>query len=78
MKLKDMVQPGKMVHFSHYKLNELWYTTDDGFQFPVPIDDTGDGSFMRDDKALLFMRYIRKHIKHLEDAKSEQETNNGS
>jgi hypothetical protein len=50
-------------------LGELWYTTETGFEFPVPIGDCGDGTFLSEDKAILFMRYIRKHIAYLEDAK---------
>lgn len=29
------------------------------------INDTGDGTFMAEDKAILFMRYIRKHIEEV-------------
>ena len=32
------------------------------FQFPVPISDTGEATFLNSDKALYFMRYIRKAI----------------
>jgi len=32
------------------------------FTFPVPIDDTGEGQFNAEDKAILFMRYIRKEL----------------
>lgn len=69
--LKEMVLPGKQVHFMHYRQNELWYETDCGFSFPVPIADTGDGVFLKTDKAMLFMRYIRKHLAYLEAAKAE-------
>jgi hypothetical protein len=69
--IKDMVKDGKKVKFMFYKQNELWYTTECGFEFPVPIEDCGDGVFLVEDKAMLFMRYIRKHIKYLEDAKKE-------
>jgi hypothetical protein len=31
------------------------------FQFPVPISDCGDGQFNAEDKAIYFMRYIRKY-----------------
>lgn len=65
-KLKELVAGGKMVTFSHYRQNELWYKTDCGFEFPVPIEDTGDGTFLATDKALLFMRYIRKHLESIE------------
>lgn len=35
--------------------------------FPVPIEDTGDGTFNAVDKATLFLRYIRKHLQKLEE-----------
>lgn len=57
-----MVKDGKKVKFEFYRKGELWYTTECGFIFPVPIDDTGDGTFKNEDKAMLFMRYIRKHV----------------
>jgi len=72
MNIKDMVKDGKKVHFQFYRQNELWYKTDTGFEFPVPIDDCGDGIFLAEDKAILFMRYIRKHISYLNKAKEEQ------
>lgn len=50
------------VHFRFYRGNQLWYQTDSGLCFPVPIDDIGDATFERDDKAILFMRYIRKAL----------------
>lgn len=64
--LKDMVAGGRMVSFTHYRQNELWYVTETGFEFPVPISDTGDGTFLATDKAMLFMRYIRKHLEAIE------------
>jgi hypothetical protein len=60
--LKEMVSSGKTVTFEFYRKGELWYTTECGFKFPVPISDTGDGTFLKSDKAMLFMRYIRKQI----------------
>ena len=58
--VKDMVRDGRKVRFARYAKGELWYATEDGFEFPVPVSDTGDGSFMAEDKAMLFMRWIRK------------------
>ena len=62
MNIKDMVKDGKKVKFSHFKNNELWYVTETGFSFPVPIYDIGEATFLAEDKAMLFMHYIRKHI----------------
>lgn len=69
--IKDMVKDGKQVTFQFYKQNELWYETECGFSFPVPIADCGDGVFLSQDKAMLFMRYIRKHVAMLETARKE-------
>jgi len=52
----------KKVTFIFYKEKELWYTTECGFEFPVPIEDTGTASMNAEDKAILFMRWIRKQI----------------
>lgn len=77
MNLKEMVIDNKKVMFQFYRSGELWYKTETGFEFPVPISDIGDSVFLNEDKALLFMRYIRKHIAYLEKAKQDQGDNNG-
>ena len=51
----------KKVTFTHYFDGDLWYKTECGFAFPVPISDTGTATFMAEDKAMLFLRYVRKH-----------------
>jgi len=54
------------VHFSHYRKGFLYYTItapwnkEATWSFPVPIEDTGDATFNATEKALYFMRYIRK------------------
>jgi hypothetical protein len=70
MNIKEMVQ-NKKVKFVRYQNKELWYVTECGFEFPVPISDTGEASFVSEDKALLFMRWIRKHIENINAAKLE-------
>jgi len=73
MQLKEMVKNKKKVRFSFYRDKELWYITEDGFEFPVPLDEIGNSTFMAEDRAILFMRYIRKHMEMLEKAKKEHE-----
>ncbi len=70
MNIKEMVKDNKTVTFQHYKDAELWYQTECGFMFPVAISDTGNAKFLRTDKAMLFMRYIRKQIVVLVEAKA--------
>lgn len=69
MSIKEMVGKGKVVEFVYFRKNELWYKTEDGFMFPVPISDTGDGTFLPKDKAMMFMRYIRKQLEFIEKEK---------
>lgn len=63
--IKDMVKDGKQVNFVRFRKGELIYATECGFEFPVPVNDTGDGVFKATDKAMMFMRYIRKHINNI-------------
>lgn len=64
--LKDHVRG--TVTFTHYFDGSLWYKTEDGFSFPVPVSDIGTATFLASDKAMLFMRYIRKHMELLAHA----------
>ena len=65
--IKEMVKDGKRVKFYKYIQGELYYITECGFIFTVPISDTGDGTFLAEDKAMFFMRYIRKQIQAIKD-----------
>jgi hypothetical protein len=73
MNLKEMVSNGKKVKFLFYKQKELWYETECGFKFPVDIADAGDGVFLNEDKAMFFMRYIRKQIDLINQEKASME-----
>lgn len=68
MSIKQMVKD-KKVTFVHFRDNELWYVTECGFEFPVPLEDIGNATFLGVDKAIFFMRWIRKHLEMLEEAK---------
>lgn len=70
-KLSEIIKPRTRVHFQFYRNGELWYRTDTDFEFPVPITDTGDAVFLWQDKAILFMRWIRKHLSAIETAREE-------
>lgn len=40
------------VYFVHYQDGNLVYTCEDGFEFPVPLSDTGCTRFLAQDKAI--------------------------
>ena len=69
--LKEMVVNNQKVRFCYYRDRELWYTTECGFEFPVPVDDTGTGIFKAEDRAILFMRWLRRHMALIEQARRE-------
>ena len=59
------------VKFIFFKDDCLWYETEDGWQFPVPIEDTKNGqgasaTFNAIDKGIFFMRWIKKYMEFLE------------
>jgi hypothetical protein len=76
--IKDLVSGGQQVSFVFYRDGSLWYEvlprTDQPvpFQFPVPISEAGTATFHSRDTALLFMRYMRKHLETLRLAWDEQ------
>ena len=59
----------KIVKFSRYSCGVLYYTCEDGFEFPVPIEDTSTSTFLAEDKAIYFMRWMKKYI---ESVKNEE------
>jgi hypothetical protein len=74
--LADRVKQG--VKFSHFRDDALWYSTFDSWLFRVPLDDTANGqgssaTFLRDDKGIYFMRWIRKQMEHEKESAESTE-----
>ena len=76
MNIKDIVK-NQNAHFVFYRDKSLFYETDDGFRFPIPIDDAGSATLNQEEKAILLMRYIRKHLERIQHAKDAQRGNDG-
>ena len=70
-KLTDVVGADKKVYFSFYRDKVLWYRGEEGFEFPVPLEDIGLATFLDKDKSVYFMRWIRKHIEFLNESLKE-------
>lgn len=58
-----------VVKFVRLADSELWYACEDGFEFPIPLEDTKGATFLAEDKGMLFMRWITRHMDMLEAAK---------
>lgn len=72
MDIKQLYVTQEKVTFTHFVDGEFWYVTASGFAFPVPLADIGNATLLASDKATLFVRYIRKYLALLEQAKQEQ------
>lgn len=70
--LKTMVGGDKKVKFRRLADEQMFYQTEDGFEFPVPLTETVGAVFLSEDKASLFMRWIRKEIAYKKELISEQ------
>ena len=57
--IKRAVSENRQVSFMYFCENTLWYQTEFGETFGVPVEDVGNATFLNKDKALLFMRYMR-------------------
>lgn len=72
MNITEMVKDKKKARFSFYRDRELWYKTVDGFEFPVPVSDIGNATFLAEHRAIELMKYIRKHMEMIEREKKIQ------
>jgi len=65
--IKACVLPGAKVKFQYYRDGSLWYETVNGDIFPVPIADIGWATFKRNDKAVIFERYMKQWNKEIKN-----------
>lgn len=66
--VKRAVSENRRVRFVHFHDGNLWYVTEFQELFPVPVSDLGTATAHAEDKALLFMRYMRKWNNETENA----------
>lgn len=69
--VKDMVKDGKKVKFKSFRGDKLFYETECGFVFAVPISDTNEAEYLAEEKAMLFMKYINEAVKELNEELKE-------
>ena len=65
MNIKDIVKDN-IVYFDYYRSGTMYYlvrVNEINYSFPVPLDDVGNASLLRKDKAITYMRWIRKALK---------------
>ena len=75
--IKTIVKDNK-AHFKYLRQGIAYYmvsifdkTIITTYTFPVPLEDIGEASLLNEDKAMFFMRYIRKAIEDKTISKQE-------
>jgi hypothetical protein len=63
MNIKDIVKDNT-VRFVRYRQGIAYYgvnvPSEGSYIFPVPLDDIGDATLELEDRAIMFMRYIKR------------------
>jgi len=60
--VKDHVSGGQKAFLKFYRGGILYYQTEKGLMFEIPISDCGDACFNAEERAITLMRWIRKQI----------------
>lgn len=72
IKISDYITKDEKAVFSFYREGNLYYKIKD-IEFPVPIADAGMATFLAEDKAIMFMRWFRKHVELLNSTSTKKE-----
>ena len=64
VKLIDLVKNNKKVRFLFYRDCTFYYEQEDGFVFPISLEEANAGraTFLAEDKAIYFMRWMKRYI----------------
>ena len=68
--LDKILKDNESVRFMFFLAGKLWYRTESGFKFPVPIKGSGQSVFLNEDCANRFYPYIKAHVEKLDKAKA--------
>lgn len=72
--LKQLIENNNQAYFVSYQQNKLIYKTACGFSFTVPVVDLGDAKINAQEKASVFMKWIKKELDYLSTASNTEET----
>lgn len=68
LNLKSILNENVRVKFEFYRDGCLWYSTMNGFHFPVPVNGLHQTTVLKaTDKATNFSYYIKKHYNSQKD-----------
>lgn len=64
IKVTELIK-GKVAVFEEFHSGNLFYTIDDKFRFPVPVDELQGTSVGAKEKASVFMKWIKRTHKEI-------------
>ena len=67
MNIEKVIQNNESVSFMFFLSGKLWYRTESGFKFPVPIKGSGQSVFLNEDRVNRFYPYIKAHAQKLNE-----------
>ena len=67
--IKAHVAGERTVRLVRVKSGYLWYVTELGFEFPVPMSELGETTMLPVMRAMPLMRYVRIHAEHVSQAR---------
>ena len=70
MEVDKILKDNETVRFMFFLSGKLWYRTESGFKFPVPIKSSNQSVFLNEDRASRFYPYIKAHAEKLSKAKA--------
>jgi len=70
---------GDYINFSFFRDGQLWYVCNDGWEFPIPVEDTNNAqgsapTFSAQMKGISLMRWVRKRMQYELELKLEAES----
>lgn len=64
-KLTDIVKASTFSHFKGFSDSQFWYSTSEGYLFPIPAADIVGVSALRPhEKTIGLMKWIKAHIEN--------------
>lgn len=67
MTTSEIIKQSKLSYFQYYRDHNFIYKTDTGFEFIIPHPDLGKATLNSQEKTILLMRYIRQHLKLIQN-----------
>jgi len=70
--LDKILNDNENVNFMFFMSGKLWYRTESGFKFPVPIKGSKQSVFLSEDRANRFYPYIKAHVEKLNKTETDK------